>query len=114
MKLIKRLAASLTRPQLSDHRSYWVYLRCARCGEPLRARIDLHNDLSVEYGDRNAEDRFFVRKQVIGSGICFQSIEIELTFDLQRSLIDRSITGGEFISQEEYETEVEEPSKGAS
>jgi hypothetical protein len=46
-----------------------------------------------------------VRKGVIGSGEtrCFQTIEVRLTFDAQKRLVSREISGGAFISQEEFE-----------
>ncbi len=113
MDLLNRLTAALNRRQPTQDRGYWVYLLCDRCGEPLQVRIDLLNDLSVEYGRRNSDDRYFIRKQVIGSGNCFQPIEIQLSFNHQRSLIDRSITGGEFISQQEYQVAIEGTDEGS-
>jgi hypothetical protein len=113
MDLLKRLTAAFNRPKPSQDSGYWVYIRCERCGEPIQARIDLLNDLSVEYGKQDSDDRYFVRKQVIGSGLCFQPIEIELAFDHQRRLIDRSINGGEFISQEEYQAAIEGADEGS-
>jgi hypothetical protein len=41
----------------------------------------------------------------VGSKRCFQPIEVELTFDANRKVIAREITGGQFITEEEYEAE---------
>ncbi|MEJ2559432.1 MAG: hypothetical protein P8186_25110 [Anaerolineae bacterium] len=30
---------------------YWVYVRCRRCGETIKTRIDLSHDLSPQDGD---------------------------------------------------------------
>lgn len=71
---------------------YTVTVQCARCGETLHARIHLGNELSAtEAGG------FFCRKVLIGSQRCYQPVEIELTFDAQRQLLDRQITGGRFL-----------------
>jgi hypothetical protein len=78
--------------------AYWVYVRCRRCGEFIKTRIDLSNDLSL-----NEEGGFIVNKTLIGgSQLCFERIEVSLTFDSNRQLIERDIRGGDFISAEEY------------
>jgi hypothetical protein len=33
----------------------------------------------------------------MGSGRCFQQIEVELTFDANRRLLDKQVQGGTFI-----------------
>jgi hypothetical protein len=38
----------------------------------------------------------------MGEGRCFQRVEVQLTFDQNRNLIDRQISGGDFITEEEY------------
>jgi len=42
---------------------------------------------------------YFIRKVLIGDKYCFERIEVELTFDGSRKLVDRQISGGEFIDQ---------------
>jgi hypothetical protein len=77
---------------------YYVYVRCHRCGEAIRTRIDMRNDLS-----RREEGGFTVNKTLVGSQRCFERIEVALTFDDNRKLVDREITRGDFISAEEFE-----------
>jgi len=82
--------------------AYWVYVRCRRCGEPLASRIDLANDLSLD----DDGESYIVRKSLVGSGErrCYQRAEVTLTFSSDRNtVLSREITGGEFISEEEYE-----------
>ena len=38
----------------------------------------------------------------MGSGKCFQRVEVELTFDKNRKLINKEIQGGALISEDEY------------
>jgi hypothetical protein len=39
---------------------------------------------------------------IIGSNRCYKPIEVKLTYDGKRQLIDREIDGGSFITQDEY------------
>lgn len=79
--------------------SYWLHVRCDRCGETLRTRVDLQHDLSVQYGG-DREERFFTRKVLIGNGPCFQAVEAELTFNDRRELVGHFVRGGELISRQ--------------
>jgi len=78
------------------------YVRCRRCGEKLPVRVDLRNELTPTYEE--GEGAYYVRKGVVGSGEtrCFQMIEVDLYFDASRHLVSRYITGGEFITREEF------------
>lgn len=101
MNLLKRLA-NLFNPARPPAPEYWIFARCHRCGEVLKARVNLNNDLSVDYEDKTTT--FFCRKVLTGESRCFQRIEVELTFDQNHNLMSREIQGGQFISREEYET----------
>lgn len=82
----------------ADTAAYWVYVRCGRCGEVIKTRIDLRNDLS-----RLEEGGFVVHKTLVGSQRCFERIEVTLTFDENHKVSDREIARGEFITAEEFE-----------
>ncbi len=70
-------------------------VKCRRCGEIIPGRVNLNNDLSVEYeGDRTT---YFVRKLLAGSGRCFQQIEVELKFNAEKQLSEKQVHGGEFV-----------------
>ena len=100
MSFFKKIAQMVSPP--SESNAYWVYAKCNRCGENLSARINMSNDLSIKYGEKEKEDKYFCRKVIMGSGQCFQRIEVELTFDKNRNLLNREIQGGQFIDEEEY------------
>jgi hypothetical protein len=57
--------------------------------------VDLNNDLSVEYEEGG--DVYYARKTLMGVNRCFQRIEVELKFTSARELLERNITGGEFV-----------------
>ncbi|MEW6717897.1 MAG: hypothetical protein AB1345_10395 [Chloroflexota bacterium] len=80
---------------------YWLTVRCDRCGEVIRTRLNLSSDLSIRYEEGTDKISYFCRKTLMGSKRCFQRIEVELTFDDQRRLMDGQIVGGQFVSEKE-------------
>jgi len=94
MGFLKNLfSGSAAKPE----KRYFVFnVKCNRCGEIIEGRVDLDNDLSVEY--ENNRDVYFARKGLMGSGRCFQQIEVELKFDSSRQLLEQQVTGGQFSS----------------
>lgn len=83
----------------SSDRGVYYYVRCDRCGEKLRLRVDPYWDLGTTDGGG-----FSVTKHLIGQK-CFRTIEVTLTFDDKRQESERDITGGKFITAEEYAKE---------
>jgi hypothetical protein len=102
MNILKKISAFLAPPHPQDRSVMWVYVRCDRCDEPLRSRVNLLNDLSVRYGETVRDDTFIIRKTILGSGICHQPIQITLIFNDHRKVKKREIEGGQFITAEEY------------
>lgn len=91
-----------------DANAYWIYAQCRRCGEPLKARVNLMNDPSL---DDNGE-AWVVRKGIVGSGAnrCFQTIEVTLKFDAKKqNVIESEAVGGKLITAEEYQALLEKP-----
>ena len=83
-------------------KEYYVFtVKCKRCGELIEGRVDVDNDLSVEYeGDG---DNYYCRKVLMGEGknLCYQQIEVGLKFNAKRKLIERRIErGGDFADEE--------------
>jgi hypothetical protein len=105
LSILKDFFSSLTSSTGKEPHLHWVYVQCNRCQEKIRFHVDLRNDLSIQYGETEKEDVYFTRKRVIGSQRCFQAIDVELTFDKDYHLLDKQISGGRFISEEEYTAE---------
>lgn len=99
MGFLKRLSQILSAGESGPEAGHQVYARCRRCGEVLSTHINLKNDLSLS----EDEQGYIVRKTLVGSGLCFERLEVELTFDGNRRLTGREIQGGEFITAEEYQ-----------
>ena len=99
LKKIIGSPASRESSRREDKDAYWVAVRCQRCSEVIRARVDLAHDLSADFdGERTS---YVCRKVLIGEQRCFQQIEVVLRFDPQRKLVDRAISGGEFLDEEQ-------------
>jgi hypothetical protein len=82
-------------PAKPDKRYYVFQVKCNRCGEIIEGRIDLDNDLSLEYeGDSTF---YIVRKGLIGNNRCFQQIEAEMKFNSDRQLMEQQAQGGKFV-----------------
>jgi hypothetical protein len=90
MGLLKNLFGSGTPSSSPDFYTFTV--RCDRCGETIEGKVNMNNDLSLD-----DEGGYFVRKVLIGSGRCFQQIEVTLKFDASRRLIDKQVSGGKFV-----------------
>jgi hypothetical protein len=92
MSFIKNLFSGPKRPE----KKYYVFqVKCKRCGEIIEGRVDLDNDLSIEYED--SHNVYFGRKVLMGNGRCFQQIEVEMKFTPERQLIERAAKGGTFV-----------------
>jgi len=92
MNFLKKIFPVPSGPSSNFH-SFAV--KCDRCGEVIAGQVNLNNDLSVEY--EGGRDVYFVRKILMGNGLCFQQIEVEMKFDGPRRLLEKHITGGRFV-----------------
>ena len=94
MGFLKKIFGGVTAKP--EKRYYTFHVKCNRCGEVIEGRVDLDNDLSLDYeGDSTV---YFVRKGLVGNNRCFQQIEVEMRFTPARTLIEQDVTGGQFIN----------------
>lgn len=94
MGFLKKLFGGVT--SKPEKRYYTFNVKCNRCGEVIEGRVDLDNDLSLDYeGDSTV---YFVRKGLVGTNRCFQQIEVEMKFTPARTLIEQQVTGGQFTN----------------
>lgn len=100
MGFLKQLA-SFFQPR-TPKRDFYFYIRCDHCGEVLRGRVDLLNDLSVEYDDKGSPASYFTRKGLVGAKGCYRPIQVELTFDRNRQLVGQEAKGGKFVEETDY------------
>lgn len=85
--------------------AYYYHVRCGKCGETIRVRVDRANDLAQDYdGAGDNPSGYSVTKGVVGK-MCFRTISLTIRFDGARREISRSIEGGEFVTADEYNTD---------
>ena len=105
MGFLEKLGSLMRRGGSDGGNVHCEYVRCGRCGESIRVRVDKRSQLTPRYdGDQTG---YYVRKGVMGTGKsrCFETIEVRLEFRPDMQLAARTIAGGEFITEEEYEAE---------
>lgn len=83
--------------EIRDPDGIYLYVRCGRCGAPVRVRADRRHDLQRDY-DTN---EYVLRKEIM-DGTCFSMMQATVRFGPDYRIIDREIEGGEFITWEEY------------
>ena len=92
------------KPTLSrDPAGYIIEVKCDRCQEIVRTRINLYNDLSLVGSDEinDAVSASYVcNKTLMGSGHCFQRIQVKLLFDQNRKLVGKQIEEGTFLENQ--------------
>lgn len=96
MAFLRRLFSS-SAPSPAPDRGYRLQIRCRRCGEIIPVRVNLDNDLSIDYDAGG----YTVHKVIVGSGQnrCFQRIELDLRFDAQKRLVEEKVVGGEIVRE---------------
>lgn len=78
---------------------FLLRVQCNRCGEILEVRMNVYNDVSAEFDEYGNATGFTCRKILQGNGRCFQQMEVRLSFDTRRRLIDTVVTGGRLLSE---------------
>lgn len=100
MQLLKKLFQGMgvsPRPQQGDPNGIIYYVKGRKCGAITRVRIDRNNELSRDEDG----DGFIVRKVIVDSQ-CYGKVEITLTFDGNFRETSREISGGEFVSHDDW------------
>ena len=87
-----------------DENASYYYLKCNKCGEVIRIRIDRRWDLEQEFdeGGGDAVTGYVSRKEVMGTK-CFQMLRLTVQFDRGYRETEKQLSGGTFVGQEEYE-----------
>jgi hypothetical protein len=100
MGFFKKLSSIFSTPSTTSN-LLPVEVICKRCGETITGSINLSNDLSIVYGSGENDYTYFCRKVFMGEGHCFQQVEVELTFDRNRRVVERKIKGGKFADDQD-------------
>lgn len=79
-----------------QERSFYYTVKCSKCGEEIRVRMDKMNEPSPEYDDRGRISHYIYRKDVLGQR-CFNLIQVEFVFNSRFEIISSRVTGGKLI-----------------
>lgn len=89
-------------PRQDSAAALWIYVACGRCGEAMRVRADRRYDLASEMRDPGESGpAYTLHKDIVGVR-CFQRIAVDLAFDQRLQIIERHISGGRWLNEEEY------------
>ncbi len=86
----------------ADPHGVYFYVQCDRCGAPVRLRADKQHDLLNEDGGG------YTWHKTIVDNRCFRPMPTVVTLNANFEMVAHEITGGRYISREEYEALVEE------
>ena len=81
-----------------DSAGLYYYVRLKGSGEVVRVRINRNNDLSLDDDGKG----FWVHKVVMGT-TSFQRAEVELRFNQNRQLSGSQVTGGDLVTESDYQ-----------
>ncbi len=95
MSFFKKL---FTPPASHSGTFYPFAVKCKRCGEIIHGQVNVNNDPSLEF-DEKGNPYYLCRKVLMGNGHCFNQIEVLFKFNEARGLLERTITGGEFVDE---------------
>lgn len=83
-----------------------LHLKCARCGEIIRARVEKAYELEAEYeptnghvyeeGEEPRPTGYALHKELVGAG-CQNLVHVTMRLDACRNVTSRAIDGGEFL-----------------
>jgi hypothetical protein len=94
------------RPHSESPPALWVYVACSRCGEAIRVRTDRRYDLVSEMRDPGeVGPAYTLHKDIVGAQ-CFQRIAVDMAFDQRLQVIERRISGGRWLTEEEYQAHI--------
>jgi hypothetical protein len=106
MGFLKKLFGGSNAPQQkatanADPQGVYFYVQCDRCGAPVRLRADKQHDLLNE-------DSGYTWHKTIVDNRCFRPMPTVVTLNADYEVVSHEITGGHYITREEYEALVEE------
>ncbi len=103
MSILDSIKALFAGPP-SDPMATWLYVRCKRCGTPMAVRVDLRNEPSIDYDTGG----YVLHKEMMDNK-CFALMRAEIHFDARRTILEKKLEGGDYITKEEYETMTAQP-----
>ncbi len=86
-----------------DRNAMFLYVRCKRCRDVVRVRVNTSNEPAQEYDEGGDKVAGYTLNKTIVDSKCFRPIPVTIRFDARRREQGREIEGGEFVDEEAYE-----------
>jgi hypothetical protein len=86
-----------------DRYAMYIYVRCQKCGEKVRLRMDRRFDLEQEFGETLVSG-YVANKDIMGRK-CYNLIRVHIEYDQYFRPKSHEVTGGQLITKAEYEAE---------
>ncbi len=83
--------------ELRDPDGIYLYIKCDKCGAPVRIRADKRHDLQRDFDTGN----YVLRKEIM-DGSCFSLMYATVHFNAHYQITSQEVEGGEFITWEAY------------
>lgn len=77
----------------------FFYIRSRRSGEIIELRLDM-NQLTPDYENERVSG-YFTHKTLVGQR-SFERLEADFHFDPNKRLVEKTVTGGEFVTREDF------------
>lgn len=85
----------------ADNRILHLYVECNHCHTPVHVRVDVYNDLALEYDNHEHAVGYVLRKEIMDAR-CFRLMHAEILFDTERRETRRMVEGGVFVDESVY------------
>lgn len=79
----------------------WLYVRCERCGERIRVRINRNTDAQPEYDESGRQTHYMLRKEILGNQ-CPNLMSVEMQLDNGGRLVEQHAERCVVITEHEY------------
>lgn len=80
----------------------WLHVRCERCGEKIRVRINRHTDAQLEYDERGRPTHYVLRKEILGAR-CPSLMAVTMQLDRGGRIVEQQPDQCVVISEQEYD-----------
>ena len=80
----------------------WLYVRCDRCGEKIRVRINRNTDAQQEYDESGRPSHYLLRKEILGNR-CPALMSVAMQLDKAGRVVEHHAERCMVIDEREFE-----------
>ena len=80
----------------------WLFVRCERCGEKIRVRLNRNTDALAEYDESGRTTHYRLRKEILGNR-CPNLMAVDMRLDGSGRVLDQQAERCVVIGEQEFE-----------